>query len=172
VFILAHLSRSGACSFLLIWVGWVQLFLIYHICVTPVLPLSIADTDAYILSGNKQAFRHLWMKPSQKWKASFGGIDVQLHKYHVLPPKQSQWEATLILHWPCVQHTSNSVFHSHVLSFLTKSFFFAVQKCMLFDSVGASICAPSSSDMQVSQLQIKRSIVNENSACQAQKARE
>jgi len=45
-------------------------------------------TDAYILSGNKQAFNHLWMKPSQKWKASIGGVDVQLHCYHVLPPKQ------------------------------------------------------------------------------------
>ena len=49
--------------------------------------IAHAGTDAYILSGNKQAFRHLWMKPSQKWKASVGGIDVQLHKYHVLPPK-------------------------------------------------------------------------------------
>jgi len=45
------------------------------------------DRDAYVLSGNRDAFNPLRMKPSAKWALGFGGVDVRLHKYHVLPPK-------------------------------------------------------------------------------------
>ena len=44
-------------------------------------------SEASILSGNKDAFNYLRMKPSLKHKLSIGGIETRLHKYKILPPK-------------------------------------------------------------------------------------
>jgi len=49
-----------------------------------------ADADAFILSGNKAAFKFVEMRPAQKFKLSTGGIETELRHYHVLPPKQEQ----------------------------------------------------------------------------------
>lgn len=45
------------------------------------------DAEAAVLSGNKDAFNYLRMKPHKKHKLSIGGIETRLHQYHVLPPK-------------------------------------------------------------------------------------
>lgn len=55
-------------------------------CDDPV--VFFTDVDAYVLSGNRDAFNWLRMKPSSKRVITVGGVDTRLHRYHVLPPKQ------------------------------------------------------------------------------------